>query len=109
MKKPVKQMEQKDFEHMHYILSATTELTQNQKRDQFIYWEKRVLERINYIKPLIEECKLKDIDLRVLSLELSNEWIELHTCVDYYKFKWLMPEGLDTEEKHKQYLKDIGA
>jgi hypothetical protein len=87
MKKPVKQMEQKDFEHMHYILSATTELTQNQKRDQFIYWEKRVLERIDYIKPLIEECKLKDIDLRVLSLELSNEWIELHTCVDYYKFK----------------------
>jgi hypothetical protein len=86
MKKPVKQMEQKDFEHMHYILNATTELTQSQKRDQFVYWEKRVLERIEYIKPLIEECKLKDIDLRVLSLELHKEWMELNEVREFYKF-----------------------
>ena len=52
-----------------------------------MYWQKRVLERIEYIKPLVFECVNKGIDLRTLSLELSNEWIELHTCVDYYNFK----------------------
>lgn len=102
-------MEKKDFEHMNMVLYNNLGQTKRQKEDQFIYWEKRVLSRIDYLTPLIEECKNKGLDLRTISLELSNEWIELHTCVDYYGFKkYCMPEGLDTEDKHNQYLKDIG-
>ena len=102
-------MEKPDFNYMYHVLSGETGIDATQKQYQFEYWEKRVLGRIDYLTPLIQECKKKGVDLITLSKELYNEWIELHTCVDYYGFKWCMPEGLDTEEKHEQYLKDIGA
>lgn len=86
MKKPVKQMTKKDFNQMNMILSGSSGMNDSDKRFQYDYWRKRVLDRIDYLYPLIDECKVKDIDLRTLSLELSNEWVELHDCVDFYKF-----------------------
>jgi len=84
--KPTKQMESKDFEHMHMILTDKT-IDGTTKNSQFDYWRKRVTDRVNYLTPIIKECKDKGYEIREISLELSNEWIELHACIDYYKFK----------------------
>jgi len=80
-----KKMEDKDFQHMGSILSDTN-ISDDIKADQYLYWKKRVNGRIELLKPLIEELKEKNILLLDLSPDLHKEWIELHNVKLYYNF-----------------------
>jgi hypothetical protein len=86
-KKPVKQMDEKDFNHMNLVLSEASGLGAIEKQCQYNYWQKIVIERIEYLTPLIKECEENKFDLMTLSKELAQEWIELHDAVDLYLFK----------------------
>lgn len=83
--KPVKQMEKKDFEHMNLVLHPSTKMDKSEKTYQYEYWQKRINLRIEYLTPLINECKDKGYDLATISKELHEEWIELHEVKRFYK------------------------
>jgi hypothetical protein len=78
--KPRKQMKKEDFEILHIIMNDKT-MNDSTKS----YWGRRVVERIDYLKPLISECQQKKIDLSTLSEELHKEWIELNEVREFYK------------------------
>lgn len=80
-----KQMYKKDFEHMNTILNDLS-IETTIKRENYVYWQKRVNGRIELLTPLVNECKEKNIDLFTLSNELHEEWIELHNVKLYYNF-----------------------
>lgn len=84
--KPVKQMEKKDFEQLHMILSPSTKLDDQIRLHQFEYWQKRINLRIEYLRPLINECNNNGYDLATISKELHEEWIELHEVKRFYNF-----------------------
>lgn len=79
-------MYEEDFEHMKIILSDNT-IGGIEKRQYYLYWQKRVIRRIEYLQPLIKECEEKKIDLKTLSKELAQEWIDLHDAVELFNFK----------------------
>ncbi len=81
MKKPIKQMTKEDFELFYSLLSDKT-LEKKFHKSQLEYWKKRVLGRIQYIKPVVDECEEKGIDLHTLSEGLHEEWTELNNCID---------------------------
>jgi len=81
MKKPIKQMNEKDFEIL-YSLIIDKSINNVLFLNQLSYWKKRVLERIEYIKPIVDECEQKGIDLHTLSEGLHSEWVELNNCID---------------------------
>lgn len=85
--KPVKQVEKKDFEHLHLVLSPNNNISNDDKRHQYEYWEKRINLRIKYLTPLINECNEKGYCLATLSKELHEEWLQLHEVKRFYKFK----------------------
>lgn len=74
-------MEPDNFYHMHKILKDNKSCG-----DQYEYWKKRINERIEYLKPLMNELKEKGISLATLSKELHQEWIELLECKEYFNF-----------------------
>lgn len=88
MKKPVKQMEEKDFRFMNDVLDSSNlkNISPNERNTQFEYWKKRLNLRIEYLTPLINECNIKGIDLATISKELHEEWLELHEAKRYYNF-----------------------
>lgn len=76
-------MEPNDFYRMYQILEVES-IEETERLRQFNYWTKRVVERIEYLKPLIEELKLKKIDLSTLSKELHQEWLDLIEVRKFY-------------------------
>jgi len=40
------------------------------------YWHKRLTERMSYLKPLLDEIKIKKLDLRIICKELEQEVFE---------------------------------
>ena len=83
---PVKQMEKKDFEHLDLILNPDTKMDFEIRRHQHEYWKKRINLRIEYLKPLINECSNKGYDLATISKELHEEWLQLHEVKRFYNF-----------------------
>jgi hypothetical protein len=81
-----KKMEDKDFELMNFILNSTSEISNTQKAEQYQYWKKRVVGRIDLLQPLIDELKNKNILLLEISPDLHKEWIELNNVKLYYNF-----------------------
>ena len=79
-------MGQKEFYQMNSALRSK-ELTSQTKNELFRYWKRRVLNRINYLEPLIEELLEKEISLISLSKSLYIEWNELKDANRYYQFE----------------------
>jgi len=78
-----KQMEPNDFYNMFRILKEE-DISETERNNQFNYWTKRVMQRIEYLTPLIEELKIKKLDLATISKELHQEWLELNECKNYF-------------------------
>ena len=80
------EMTQKEFYSMNSVLRGR-EFTAKTKNELFRYWKKRVLNRINYLEPLINELLEKEISLISLSKSLYEEWKELKDANMYYQFE----------------------
>jgi hypothetical protein len=63
----------------HFILNNYKDFTVS----QFDYWHCRLSKRIDYLKPLFKFIKKNDIDLFVISEDLSQEVFEIKELIKF--------------------------
>ncbi len=63
----------KEMSYISYVLNSKDEFTENQRK----WCIQRIAVRLSVLKPLVEECVNKNLDLEIIDKDLKIEYLDL--------------------------------
>jgi hypothetical protein len=63
----------KEMSYISYVLNSKDEFTENQRK----WCIQRIAVRLSILKPLVDECVNKNLDLEIIDRDLNIEFLDL--------------------------------
>lgn len=63
----------KEMSYISYVLNSKDEFTENQRK----WCIQRIAVRLSILKPLVDECVNKNLDLEIIDKDLKKEYLDL--------------------------------